>query len=151
MLKFLGYVVTITLHLGVLDVPYTRGQSTGRVAEILETKYGIMEFFAAEKSDLISKVIEQDLVDFIDDALSGKPIHSEPFKDSCEKIGTLFRQALTDEFMNGSNFSGRPVPTMAALKGISHRFKGKKNKRGVRPSFIDTGAYRQSFKAWVVL
>ena len=140
------------LHLGVFDVAYDYNDSTtGSVAEKLEKDYGIMEYFAAEKSELISNALEKDFVDFIDGALSGKPIRSEPFKNSCEKIEKLFRQSLTAEFMNGSNFKGRPVPTRAALIGISHRFKGKKNKRGVRPSFIDTGAYRQSFKTWVEL
>jgi hypothetical protein len=146
----MGFIVK--LHLGVLDVAYDYNDSTtGSVAEKLEKDYGIMEYFAVEKSELINKALEKDFVDFIDDALSGKPIRSEPFKSSCQTIERLFRQALTAEFMNGSNFRGRPVPTRAALMGISHRFKGKKNKRGVRPSFIDTGAYRQSFKTWVEL
>lgn len=143
--------MTITLHLGVMDVPYAKGASTGGVAEILEQEYGIMEYFVHVKDDEIAAELEKDLVDFIDDSLSGRAINSYPFSGSCNKIESMFRRALTDQFMDGSSFSGRPVPTMASLLGISHRFKGKKNRRGVRPSFIDTGTYRQSFKAWVEL
>ena len=143
--------MSITLHLGVMDVPYAKGTSTGGVAEILEQKYGIMEYFAYVKGDEIAKELEKDLVDFIDDSLSGRAINSEPFSGSCGHIERLFKRALTEQFMDGSNFSGRPVPTMASLLGISHRFKGKKNRRGVRPSFVDTGTYRQSFKAWIEL
>lgn len=143
--------MTITLHLGVIDVPYNNGASTGSVAVRLENEYGILEYFTHVKADEIAKELEKDLVDFIDDSLSGMAIHSEPFASSCNKIESMFRRALTEQFMDGSNFSGRPVPTMASLSGISHRFKGKKNRRGVRPSFVDTGTYRQSFKAWVEL
>lgn len=139
----------ITLHLGVMDVPYTNGGSTtGKVAERLERDYGIMEYFAQVNAGDIAKEIERDLSDFVDDSLSGRGIRSTPFNDSCNEIESLFRRALTERFMDGSNFR---VPTRASLGGISQRFKSGRNKRGVRPSFIDTGAYRASFKAWVEL
>lgn len=146
--------MSITLNLGVVDVPYAKGQSTGKVAEILEKNYGVMEFFAYKYQNDIAKAIETDLVDFIEDALSGKSLQANPLAISCSKIETLFKDALAMRFMDGSNFSNRPIPTAASLGGISKRFKDKRNKqrkRGVRPSFVDTGLYRQSFKAWVDL
>ena len=156
--------MTITLHLGVLDFPFTSSSDTsGGVAEILERKYGIMEFFAEQQATFISQTLDKDLSNFLDNMLSGKELKSEPFRGSCQKIEQLFRQALTDEFMNGHSLKGRPVPTRAALDGVSHRFadpyfvtrtnkktgKVSKVKRNRRPSFIDTGTYRQSFKAWI--
>lgn len=151
MLQQLGAIV-ITLHFGVMDMPYANGGSTtGSVAERLEQNYGIMEYFAMVKAGDIAKELESDLTDFVDDSLSGRGIRAEPFGDSCSEIEKLFKRALTERFMDGSNFSGRPVPTMASLGGISQRFKNRRNKRGVRPSFVDTGAYRASFRAWVEL
>jgi hypothetical protein len=48
------------------------------------------------------------------------------------------------------------VPTAAALAGVRTSLKKKKELKnprkrslGRRPSFIDTGMYRDSFKAWV--
>jgi hypothetical protein len=46
----------------------------------------------------------------------------------------------------------RGVPTKAALKGINHRLRHpyrKSNPR--RPSFVDTGLYVASFRAWMEL
>ena len=158
--------MTIILHLGVLDVPYTSSSDTsGAVAEKLEREYGIMEFFAEQQAAFISEALDKDLSNFLDNMLSGKELKSEPFRGSCQKIEQLFKQSLTDEFMNGHSLKGRPVPTRAALAGVSHRFsdpyfmtrtskktgKVSKVKRKRRPSFIDTGTYRQSFKAWIEL
>jgi hypothetical protein len=38
---------------------------------------------------------------------------------------------------------------LAALHGVSHRFKHPYARRARRPSFIDTGLYQNSFAAWV--
>ena len=158
--------MTITLHLGVLDVPYTTsGATTGEVAEKLEEDYGIMEFFAEEQAAFIGQALEKDLSNFLDKMLRGKELKSEPFNSSCQKIERLFKQSLTAEFMNGNGSGSKAVPTRAALAGVSHRFadpyfvtrtskktgKVSKVKRKRRPSFIDTGTYRQSFKAWIEL
>lgn len=143
------------LHLGVLDVPYANGsKTTGDIAEILEQKYGVMEYFASQKADDIAKALETDMIDLLDSLINGVAINSNPFAELSGKTEALLKKALADKFMDGSNFSGRPVPTMASLGGISKRFKDKRNskkRRGVRPSFVDTGLYRQSFKAWVEL
>ena len=146
--------MSITLHLGVDDVPYTTGSATtGDVAERLEKDYGVMEYFVYKFNQEIAEELETDLSALIQDILNNK-VTSKPFSDSCQNIERKFKKALQQRFMDGSNFSDRPVPTLASLGGISGRFKDRKNlkrKRGVRPSFVDTGLYRQSFKAWVEL
>jgi hypothetical protein len=56
----------------------------------------------------------------------------------------MFRQFLDREEMNGL-VAG--VPTKAALGGARHG-RGKITRRGQRPSFIDTGIFRASFRCW---
>lgn len=127
----------LKLVLGVNDVPYDDGgATTGFVAKELEAEYGIMGHFVDMNADKIARMLAGDLRD----ALEGNPLD---FKDTCEQMESDFKQALSSRAFDG--ITG--VPTMAAQLGISHRFKNKKNKKGSRPSFIDTGAYQQSFRA----
>lgn len=150
------------LHLGVADVPYveppavvkpgrkakkaaTPNQTTGDVAEILEDKYHVMQVFYEQHKADIAKLLEVDLAAAFEELLAGSNSAAFPFREGAEKIQTMFRRFLSDKEMDRLGYPG--VPTMASLLGISHRFKGKRGPP--RPSFIDTGMYENSFKAWV--
>lgn len=134
----------ITLHFGVIDIPYDEGKATtGDVAEILEAKYKIMQTFFDLHQDKIADFLAKDMAAQIENMLAGAPIPHEPLGEAMGEIKALFAKFLDDEEMNGAE----GVPTDAALKGISRRFK--KLKSGRRPSFIDTGSYQASFRAWV--
>jgi hypothetical protein len=62
------------------------------------------------------------------------------------EIEAAFRQFLEQQEMDG-RVDG--VPTKASLKGVSHRLKRPNAKDNpTRPSFIDTGLYSASMKAW---
>ena len=164
------------LHLGVLEVPYsfvtdekTRrvavkvargtgrdrapktikagpsgGQTTGDVAAILEEKYGIMQFFFDHHAADIAQVLEGQMQGALDNLLMGAPVPDNPLAGAESRIQALFNAFLDAREMD-NQVEG--VPTKAAEEGKSSRFKKKKG--SPRPSFIDSGLYEASFKAWI--
>jgi hypothetical protein len=142
--------VTTLLHLGVNDVPYSigKGKTTGDVAEILEHKYHIMATFA----QIYDRQIREAATKSIQGAVSTMIIRGvgstkrHPLAGATGEIEHLFKQALSQRAFDGK-ITG--VPTLAALRGVSHRFKRPYARRPARPSFIDTGLYQSSFRAWV--
>lgn len=169
--------MTITVSLGVWDVPYaaqvpaeqrrvfTRaakggkprrgsaapsgGQTTGDVADILEEKYHVMELFVEEiGAGLIVKALEHSLEGAIIDLVLGKdPELVAPFATTAGKVEEAFRTFLDQEGLNGI-VPG--VPTAAALAGVNHRLKRPYAKGNPsRPSFIDTGTYQSHFRVEV--
>lgn len=164
------------LHLGVIDIPYdvrvpesmkrvavrtqrggkakvikaspSGGQTTGDVAEILEDKYHIMEvFFEDIGYEAVMGALVNSLEGAIENIQSGAPLSTIKLYAGAEsEIETAFRLFLGQQELDGV-MPG--VPTKAALKGVNHRMVHPYAKRGPRPSFIDTGLYQASFKAWV--
>jgi hypothetical protein len=144
------------LNFGVIDVPYTEenSETTGEVAQKLEDVYGIMETFSRIHEDFITISLEVDIIKSLENTMKG--INSNVgFNESCSRIEKMFRTALDQKEFN---YTHRGIPTQAAKDGVSHRFKYKNRKRASkqrvrdkpdRPSFIDTGLYQISFKAWV--
>lgn len=145
------------IHLGVVDIPYAsppetndKGyrksgtQTTGDVAEWLEEKYHVMENFADHDMDNISASVANSLAGSLETYMQSGRMPKDPFAGGMQKIEASFRDFLDKEVIATLGVQG--VPTGAALKGVNHRKKSKKGKR--RPSFIDTGLYQKSFKAW---
>jgi hypothetical protein len=147
------------MHLGVIDVPYTSesSETTGDVAQDLEDRYGIMQHFITKHEDIVANELESGFANALDMIMKGEkpPSQSALFKNAMGKIEVKFKEFITDKEMDGE-VNG--VPTKASLEGTSHRFKWENKKRARkkqmkdkpgRPSFVDTGLYRQSFKAWI--
>lgn len=138
-----------TLHLGVLDVPYARkgGKTTGDVAEILEAKYGIIcAFWQRNRQDYLDALVGGS-VEALEAKLQGRSPRGST-KSTLERMRHDFRVFISQRQVEQVGLRG--VPTEAALKGISHRFKhpyARRNPR--RPSFRDTGLYEASFRAWI--
>ena len=147
-----------TLHLGVIDQPYDNsvGATTGMVAEILEDKYHVMEVFFEARTGDIAAALERSIQGALDALAMDAPVEGiDPFGGASGEIEMAFRQFLDSKEIESLGIPG--VPTQAALDGVSQRFKnprykktksGKKIKRAPRPSFIDTGLYEASMKAW---
>ena len=138
-----------TLHLGVVDVPYTEGgKTTGDVATILEDKYGVMEFFYKHVGAYaIVRALERSSLGTIESLLLGVPAKITITAEAESEIEAMFRHFLSQREMDGK-VTG--VPTAAALKGINHELKHPYAKTNpVRPSFIDTEQYQASFKIWI--
>lgn len=162
------------LHLGVLDVAYsdpgaTGANTTGEVAEILESKYHVMGLFTeySRNMDLINEAVADAFAEQIENARMGhsKPALSEIFVD---RIDSAFRDYLSSNVIQNQ----LPDRIQAADEGVSHRFKDSQNravsasnvvkrgggagltlvqkkKRAPRPAFIDSGLYQASFRSWI--
>lgn len=77
----------------------------------------------------------------------GAPVSLDPFGSATSKIEDRFKQMLSTRELDSLGFPG--IPTAAAQRGVNHRFKHPYKKRAARPSFIDTGTFQASAKAWV--
>lgn len=138
------------LHLGVMDMPYSYGdqsRTTGDVAEILEAKYGIMQQFYDHNSQEIADNLAESMRGSLESLLMGAPPALDPYGSGNSKTEAKFRDFLDQKVIETYGIPG--VPTQAALKGVSHRFKKANARRGPRPSFIDSGLYQTSFRSWV--
>jgi len=136
------------LVLGVIDVPYDdRGGgtvTTSQVAQFLENKYHVMgTFVEVHKADIERRLIDS-VNGALEDLFSGAPVR-DPYAEGVQGIKQDFSRFLYTAEMEKLGIAG--VPTGAALKRRSLRFKDKKAKK-VRPSFIDTSTYELSFRAW---
>lgn len=163
------------LHLGVIDIPYVSGpiaprrvavrrrkgdlvpqavslpsagqETTGDVADILEDEYHIMEtFFEVHQGDIVH-ALEEAIGGSLENLLLGAPAGNNSLAAAESEIAMLFKKFLSGKEMDRLGVPG--VPTQAALRGVSHRFKHPYAKRAARPSFIDTGTYQANFRAWI--
>jgi hypothetical protein len=168
--------VTITLHLGVIDQPYaikvpeqarrvrarskrggpirastaapSGGESVYDVANILEEKYHVMEIFFEETQQAIADSIASALTDSLDRLIQTGAAPEDIFpREGQPEIQTAFNAFIDLRMMDGIQGG---VPTGAAKRGVNHNLAhpyAKSNPE--RPSFKDTGLYRDSFRAWV--
>ena len=130
---------------------YGAGETTKSVADRLEAEYSVVETFYDQPNiqDFIVNLLEDALYDITEVVMQSDhpPTVPIPIKD-IDKIEERFRRALSGMELEGQTSPGS-TPTQTALKGVSHLFTNPYKQRGRRPSFIDTGMYRQSFRAWV--
>jgi hypothetical protein len=148
--------MTITLHLGVISLPYAntpRGrrskarsgtQNTVDVAEILESKYHVMESFAQLHLPDIAKSFENAAAGALETLMQGGPQELN-LGSATSDIEKMFHTFIDQKEMDKLGYPG--VPTAASLKGVSARFANRKGVPG-RPSFQSSGLYESSFKAW---
>lgn len=151
-----------TLHLGVIDIPYANApkkhqrrsgtagtQTTGDVAGWLEDRYHVMEIFFEENKDQIVGFLEEGITGSMESVLMGAANFSslDPTGKAMSEIEDRFKQFLAMKEIEGLGIPG--VPTGAAQRGVNHRMKRPYVRRAPRPSFIDTGLYQSSFKAWM--
>lgn len=151
----------ITLHLGVIDVPYVDGggskgkkgkksaatKTTGEVAEILEEKYGVLDTFAFARLPDIAKALENSIAGQLETMMMGGHPSGNPFAGAESSITTMMKNFISLQEIEHMGIEG--VPTQAALNGVNHRLKhpyAKGNPR--RPSFIDTSLYWSTLTAW---
>jgi hypothetical protein len=163
----------ITLHLGVIDIPYSNAtpprkiaqakkgkknkplkpksdaaaKTTGEVAEILEDKYGILDTFAFARLPDIAKALEDSIAGELETLIMGGQAGANPFQSAESSITTMMKKFISAQEIEHMGIAG--VPTQAAMNGVNHRLKhpyAKKNER--RPSFMDTTLYWQTLRAW---
>ncbi len=148
------------IHLGVIDLTYgDKGSiSTGEVAKILEDQYSVMGNFVDLHIGEIAEVMAISVSEAIDSLISGAPATLNPFGQAEQDIQQMFVKYIDDEEIAQTGQEG--VPTQAALDGVRTALKKRKEIKNIkkyrsrirgtrRPSFLDTGLYRDSFKVWV--
>jgi hypothetical protein len=154
--------MTVELHFGVTEMPYshsdnlgkvkkgrTKGQNrlstTGEVAEKLEDKYGIFALFWEKNADKIVDLLGEGLAGSFESLMMGAPPSPNVFLSGNAEVEKLFKEWLSSGEIEKLGVPG--VPTKAALARRSSRFKSKVGP-SQRPSFIDTGLYESSARAW---
>jgi hypothetical protein len=127
---------------------YGEGKTTVEVANELESKYHIVETFWEIEQDKFVEVLEDAFAEDIEEVMQMDRIpKAGGISDKeTDKIEAKFRSSLSNQRFDGV-ISG--VPTLAAQRGVSHLRQHPYARRGPRPSFIDTGMYMRSFRAWV--
>lgn len=160
--------MSLTLHLGVVDVPYKEPTlkverygvtsvasiTTGDVASILEAEYHPMEIYFNLHERDVALALEDGLAGVLESLLTGAPLTLDLFGSATAKIEEGFKAFLSNGEMEALGYPG--VPTAASGKtdkrkgGVNHRLKHPyASDNPSRPSFIDTGEYQASFKVWV--
>lgn len=137
------------LNIGVIDQPEPESdKTTFEVAEILEAKYELFSNFAQYGLPDIADLLGAEMEKEITNIANGKPPGELMLSGAMAEIEDRFkREYLSEQGSERIGIAG--VPTKAALEGKTRRMKGRKNKRGRRPSFIDTGTLQTSMKAWM--
>jgi hypothetical protein len=143
----------LTLHLGVMVVSYRTATkkvgalTTGDVAQILESKYGILAAYARVHGKDIADALAGSMRTALEAKIMGAP-SVDPFGSGTQKIQQGMKDFILTKEVEKVGLPG--VPTQAALNGVNHRLKhpyAKKNSR--RPSFRDTGTMVGAYRAWV--
>lgn len=102
------------------------------VAQAIEDRYGVMQKFVDANSALIGDQVAMAIVG----RLEGND------SNVLDGVVKQFRKDL-----EGKRFDGlKGVPTLASLQGTKWR-RNSPNRGKNRPSFIDTGTYRDAFTA----
>jgi hypothetical protein len=157
----------LTLHMGFLNTPYTdearqaparfaksverlkrrrsfsRTMTAEKVSKILEGKYNIVETFNEIYEDDINALIHEGFKEVAEHVIMNKGGDTRAkmknlMKPYTNQVQRMFKAFIDDEEMNNM-VPG--VPTKVSIKGRRGRRPG--------PSFLRTGIYKASFRAWV--
>jgi hypothetical protein len=113
---------------------YGQGKTTSEVSKDLEERYKIVDTFYTMEEDYIIDLIEEQAALDIDEIMTMEaPSNKGVSFTETDKIEERFRQDLSRRKFDGAVYG---VPTKAA-------------QRESRQSFIKTGRYRSSFRAWM--
>lgn len=120
--------------------------TTGDVAGWLENRYHIMELFYVENEEAIAKLFAEQVQKSIEDYILGNHTKKDAnavYAEALSEIEKLFKKFLEEQKLDGVEPG---VPTKASLMGVNARLKIKRG--SPRPSFISSGLFEASFKAW---
>lgn len=127
------------------QAPSDGSTSTVQVAQILESKYGVMAAYYQQHQNDITQAVVNSLDGALEDLYAGH-VPADPFAEAGQEIQAGFRVFLMTGEIESMGVEG--VPTQAAIDRRSLRFKSKVA-GAQRPSFVDTGTYEAAMRAWV--
>jgi hypothetical protein len=122
---------------------YGQGKTSGEVAAEIEKKYSLVEVFYGLEEDFVIQNFEESYANSLDLGMWGQSwdVAWDP-----SPLEGKFRRSLSQRRFDGII---KGVPTKASLAGVSHlRRDPFKKGASQRPSFINTGLYQRSFRAW---
>jgi hypothetical protein len=157
----------ITLHMGFINTPYTveaksapvrvskreearkrrrgfsRTMTAERVSKILEEKYNIVETFSEVYEQEIHSLLHDGFREVAEHMINNRKGETRAkmknlMKPFTNQVQNMFKSFIDNEEMNGM-VPG--VPTAVSIKGRKGRKPG--------PSFVRTGVYKASFRAWI--
>lgn len=133
--KVLGKGVRIHKGYGV-------GKSSAEVAAELEERYQLVETFWNQVEDKLVDELEGAYAENIEDIL----MMQQPPK---KLVSDDFTNKIVDDFKSYLDREEHGIKTLAARRGVSHLLPRPYSRSNPsRPSFIDTGLYKGSFRAW---
>lgn len=119
------------LALGVQPISYAEGDPVVDTAKYLEKRFHVMETFVGLNQELVGDAVAEALV---------LRMEKKPFQKPLDNIAKEFRESVEQKKFDGW---GPDIPTFAAQKGI--RWRKSSPRRGPnRPSFLDTGTYKDA-------
>lgn len=138
------------IHLGVIDQPYRNGASvtTADVGRFLEARYGVLGRFFELHKDQFADDLAESVAKALENIMAGAPPGIDPFASAVQDIEQQFRLFIQFEDITETRGPGK-VPTQASL---DRRIKFKRRRKGMTRgsvSFVETGLWSTSFKAWV--
>ena len=153
------------LNLGVIDVPEPEGGTSYTVGVELEKQYGVFSMFANTYEKFIVETVAEDAADGLEALMRGESVSvNTVFATSGEEITNKMHEFITTQEVErvAPSYGEYGIPTQAALEGktlrtaagktISKVRKGQKVKKVYgqrRPSFIYSGIFEKSMKAWI--
>jgi hypothetical protein len=133
----------VKISLGVVELPYAEGgKSTGDVAEILEKKYGILQGFADRNIEQIADFLADGVIGAIESRFAGAPESFDVFAGAMANIEDRFHEYI-DREEHGIHTKSKDQPLSGARKKRQYR------RVSAKTTFVDSGLYRNNFKAWV--
>lgn len=131
------------LLLGVTEISYAEeGITTGDVATLLEEKYSVMEKFVDLHKDDIIHAMENSIAGAIENTLAGRESKADVFLGAYGKIEHQFHNYI-DFQEHGIHLKKMDAPKAGPRKKRQYKKVDK------TLAFVETGLYRQTFKAWV--
>ena len=128
----LPYTGTSKIVRGKYQKSYGRGKTTTDISEMLEEHFKVVDAFFAVEEDYIIDLIEEQAAMDLDKVMMMQTVSKEGFSfTETDKIEARFRNDLTQR----------------KLEMLTGRTKAA-DKEG-RPSFVKSGLYRRSFRAWM--
>ena len=121
---------------------YGEGTTSAEVAKELEERYNLVDTFYLGVEDELSSALEEFYGEKIEAIMMEKPPKKILGDELTSKVEEEFRKYLLKE--------EHGIHTLAARRGVSHLSpQPYSRKNPPRPSFIDTGLYMKSFRAWI--
>lgn len=121
------------LIFGVQPTSYLEGDQVSEVAHYLEKRFKVMETFIGMNEEMVADQVAKSFVS----TLEMKP---DQAKKDIGFIAKEFKESIEDKKFDGL---GPDIPTVSSQKGI--RWRKSSPYRGLnRPSFLDTGTYKEA-------